>query len=155
MSMMWRWISSKPKMSWSRSYLSASASGLRGSSFEEKQKKEKRQKYLKTYVEGCKRCKYWKEKLEKETFGQKKKNAMKHFEQAAAAAFRAEAHLSPKGKADWKAFQDEHGASAAERMADEWMKRHGSIFDEDSSFAFDDIDIIDIDIHGIKIHGRS
>eukprot|EP00984_Skeletonema_dohrnii_P023264 scaffold12347_cov100-Skeletonema_dohrnii-CCMP3373.AAC.4 len=116
---------------------SASASGLRGSSFDEKQKKEKRQKYLKTYVEGCKRCKYWKEQLEKETSGPKKKNAMKHFEQAAAAAFRAEAHLSPKGKADWKAFQEEHGASASERMADEWMKRHGSSYEEDASF--DDI----------------
>ena len=63
-----------------------------------------------------------------------------HFEQAAATAFRAEVHLSPKGKADWKAFQEEHGASAAERMADEWMKRHASIFDEDASFAFEDID---------------
>eukprot|EP00986_Skeletonema_menzelii_P002578 scaffold699_cov69-Skeletonema_menzelii.AAC.1 len=38
----------------------------------------------------------------------------------------------------WLAFQEKYGAEKAERLADKWLKRHASSYDED---AFDDVDL--------------
>jgi len=120
----------------------AQASGYASeSSFEEKKNKaDKAQQKLWywTECEGCEECSYWKEMMKEATSGPKKKNAKKHFEEAKAAALRAAAHLSVEGKKAWEAFQEEHGADAAASLADKWMKRHASSYDED---VFDDIDI--------------
>ena len=111
------------------------------SSFEEKKRKADKalQKlWYWTECEGCEECSYWKEMMKEATSGPKKKNAKKHYEEAKAAALRAMSHLSVEGKKAWEAFQEEHGADAAASLADEWMKRHASSYDEDS---FNDIDI--------------
>jgi len=111
------------------------------SSFEEKKRKADKslQKlWYWTECEGCEECSYWKEMMKEATSGNKKKNAKKHYEEAKAAALRAMSHLSVEGKKAWEAFQEEHGADAAASLADDWMKRHASSYDEDS---FNDIDI--------------
>mmetsp|Transcript_29885 Transcript_29885/g.51030 ORF Transcript_29885/g.51030 Transcript_29885/m.51030 type:complete len:192 (-) Transcript_29885:122-697(-) len=114
------------------------------SSFEEKKRKADKalQKlWYWTECEGCDECSYWKEMMKEATSGPKKKNAKKHYEEAKAATLRAAAHLSVEGKKAWEAFQEEHGADAAERMADDWMKRHASSYDEaEDSFNHIDID---------------
>mmetsp|Transcript_7151 Transcript_7151/g.10508 ORF Transcript_7151/g.10508 Transcript_7151/m.10508 type:complete len:102 (+) Transcript_7151:292-597(+) len=76
--------------------------------------------------------------MKEATSGPRKKNAKKHYEEAKAAALRAMSHFSVEGKKAWEAFQEEHGADAAASLADDWMKRHASSYDEDS---FNDIDI--------------
>eukprot|EP00984_Skeletonema_dohrnii_P001962 scaffold662_cov124-Skeletonema_dohrnii-CCMP3373.AAC.6 len=111
------------------------------SSFEEKKRKADKalQKlWYWTECEGCEECSYWKEMMKEATSGPKKKNAKKHYEEAKAAALRAMSHLSVEGKKAWEAFQEEHGADDAASLADDWMKRHASSYDEDS---FNDIDI--------------
>eukprot|EP00986_Skeletonema_menzelii_P017944 scaffold23139_cov87-Skeletonema_menzelii.AAC.1 len=90
-----------------------------------------------TEVEGCEECKKFKDEVMNATSELGKKKAKKYFDEAAAATLRAASHLSDEGMAAWLAFQEKYGAEKAERLADKWLKRHASSYDED---AFDDVD---------------
>ena len=109
--------------------------------FAEKKKKEadEAQKKLLYYIEteGCIECLKFKEEIMNATSEFKKKKAKKYFNEAAAATLRAASQVSEKGKELWEKFQEEHGAEKANELADKWLTRHASSYDEK---AFDDID---------------
>mmetsp|Transcript_15298 Transcript_15298/g.25017 ORF Transcript_15298/g.25017 Transcript_15298/m.25017 type:complete len:190 (-) Transcript_15298:361-930(-) len=91
-----------------------------------------------TEVEGCEECKKFKDEVMNATTELGKKKAKKYFDEAAAATLRAASHLSDEGMTAWLTFQEKYGAEKAERLADKWLKRHASSYDED---AFDDVDL--------------
>ena len=109
--------------------------------FAEKKKDvvDEAQKKLWYYIEteGCAECLEFKKQIENATSELGKKKAKKYYEQAAAAAFRAASHESDDGMAAWQKFQERYGAEKANRLADEWLAKHASSYDEK---AFDDID---------------
>ena len=105
----------------------------------EKDEADKAQKKLWrwTEIEACTECQKFKEEIMNATSELGKKKAKKYYEQAAAAAFRAASHESDDGMAAWQKFQERYGAEKANRLADEWLAKHASSYDEK---AFDDID---------------
>ena len=110
--------------------------------FAEKKKKKKVDEAQKkllywTEIEGCEDCKKYGEEMKKAISKDGKEKAKKHFLEAAAATFRAAAHLSDDDKEAWVEFQEKYGATKAERWANKWLKHHASRYDEK---AFDDVD---------------
>ena len=90
-----------------------------------------------TEIEACEECKLFKEEIKNAISELDKKKAKKAFKLAAAAAFRAASHESDDGMAAWEKFQEKIGAEKANRLADKWLAKHASSYDEK---AFDDID---------------
>ena len=105
----------------------------------EKDEADKAQKKLWrwTEIEACTECQKFKEEIMNATSELGKKKAKKYYEQAAAATLRAASHMSEKGEELWENFQEKYGADKANELADKWLAKHASSYDEK---AFDDID---------------